>query len=120
MSVRPFFRFIWALGALSLVTAALAEDRLVINVSKARRTQSSSNAIHYQPTGSVRHSEQRSYSAAQQRQSTREAQGRDEVQPAQERRTTSAQTRREVQGAESRSYSRATDRHGSVHLDTVR
>ena len=107
-------------SALSLVTAVLAEDRLIINVPEARRTQPSSKVIHYQPPGSVRHSEQRSYSAAQQRHSTRGAQGRDEVQPAQERRTTSAQTRHEIQDAESRTYSRATDRHGSVRLDTVR
>lgn len=114
-------RRVWVMTALVvLAAAALAQDRLVIDVSKAKRTRSSSNAIHYQPTGSVRHSEQRSYQAAQQRQSVLAAQSRQEVQQAEDRRTGGAGTRREVQQAESRSYSRATDRHGSVRLDTVR
>ena len=102
------------------VVGAIAEDRLVINVSKARQSRSNQQVIHYQPTGSVRHSEQRSFSAAQSRHSVRDAQRRNAQQGAGERRTRSAQSRHEVQGAEGRTHSRATDRHGSVRLDTIR
>jgi hypothetical protein len=112
---------IWAFAVLALVTATpLAQDRLVINVPKARQSQPSPQVIHYQGTGSVRHSEQRTYENAQARHSVRDAQNRHEVQAAQTRRTTGAQGRREVQRAEDRSYSQATARHGSVRLDTIR
>ena len=112
---------VWVLVALvAFVAAATAEERLVINVSKARQSRSNQQVIHYQPTGSVRHSEQRSYSAAQSRHSVRDAQSRSAVQGGGERRTRGAQSRHEVQRAEGRTHSRATDRHGSVRLDTVR
>lgn len=114
-------RDIWILVAFVLVTAvAVGQERLVIDVSKAKRTHSSSSAIHYQPTASVRYSDQRSYQAAQARNSVREAQSREEVREAQARRTGQAAGRREVQAAESRSFGSATDRHGSVRLDTIR
>jgi hypothetical protein len=112
---------IWAFAVLVLVTATpFAEDRLVINVSKARQSQPSAQVIHYQGAGSVRHSEQRTYESAQARHSTQGAQNRRESQGAQTRRTAGAQDRREVPGAERRTYSQATDRHGSVRLDTIR
>ena len=121
MSVQFPIKHGWALAVLVLVTAApLAQQRLTIDVSKAKRPQSSETTIHYQGTGSVRHSEQRTYEKAQDRQSSQAAENRNEIREAEERRTTSAQGRQEVQQAESRTYSRATDRHGSVHLDTIR
>jgi hypothetical protein len=121
MSMQLSLRDTWALVALVLLTTvAMGQERLVIDVSKAQRTRSSSSAVHYQPTASVRHSEQRSYEAAQTRHSVRDAQSRREVQGAQTRRTADASGRREVQEAESRSFSGATDRHGSVRLDTIR
>jgi hypothetical protein len=119
--MRFSVRCIWACAALVLMMATpLAQDRLVINVSKARQSQPSSQVIHYQGTGSVRHSEQRTYESAQARHSTQSAQSRRESQGAQTRRTTGAQGRREVQGAERRTHGQATDRHGSVRLDTIR
>ncbi len=121
MSVQFSIKHGWALGVLMLVTvAALAQQRLVIDVSKAKRPQSSANSIHYQGTGSVRHSEQRTYEKAQDRQSSQAAENRNEVREADERRSSSAQGRQEVQEAEDRTYSRATDRHGSVRLDSIR
>ena len=121
MSMRFPPRRIWVFAALvTFAVGTLAQDRLIINVPKARQSRSNQQVIHYQPTGSVRHSEQRSYSAAQSRQSVRDAQSRREVQGAGDRRTRSAQTRREVQMAEGRTHGRATDRHGSVRLDTIR
>lgn len=114
-------RCLWILAALSLaMVSTLAQDRLVIDVSKAKRSSSGSKAIHYEGTGSVRHSEQRTYEQAQNRHSVQAAEGREEVQQAQGRRTRSAQGRQEVQRAEDRTYSKATDRHGSVRLDTIR
>jgi hypothetical protein len=121
MTLQFSAKHCWLLAVLALVTAApLAEERLIINVSKVKRSPSSSNTIHYQGTGSVRHSEQRTYEKAQSRHSVQAAESRNEVQQAGERRTASAQERQEVQGAEDRTYSRATDRHGSVRLDTIR
>ena len=112
---------LWAFAVLVLVMMApVAQERLVINVSEAKRSQSSASTIHYQPTGSVRHSEQRSFTAAQSRHSVRDAESRREVQQAKDRRTGGAASRREVQNAEGRTYSQATDRHGSVRLDTIR
>jgi len=109
------------LAALVLASPApLAQERLVINVGKTNRAQSSSNVIHYQGTGSVRHSEQRTYETAQDRHAIQAAESRTEGQFAKERRTTGAQDRTEVQSAQDRTYSKATDRHGSVRLDTIR
>ena len=99
--------------------APLAQERLVINVGKTNRSQSSSNVIHYQGTGSVRHSEQRTYERAQDRHSIQAAESRTAAQSAEGRRTTGAQDRTEV-SAQDRTYSKATGRHGSVRLDTIR
>lgn len=99
--------------------APLAQERLVINVGKTNRSQSGSNVIHYQGTGSVRHSEQRTYERAQDRHSIQAAENRTAAQSAEGRRTTGAQDRTEV-SAQDRTYSKATDRHGSVRLDTIR
>ena len=121
MSARFPIKCLFSLAALVLTTPApLAQERLVINVGKAKRPTSSSSAIHYQGTGSVRHSEQRTYEAAQDRHSVQAAQNRSGGQPAEGRTTVEAQGRSEVQNAEDRTYSKATDRHGSVRLDTVR
>jgi hypothetical protein len=100
--------------------APLAQERLVINVGKTNRSQSSSNVIHYQGTGSVRHSEQRTYEGAQARHGVQAAENRSEVQQAEGRSTVGAQDRNEVQNAEDRTYGKATSRHGSVRLDTIR
>ena len=121
MSTRFSSKCLCVLAMLTFAMAApLAQDRLIINVSKAKRPQSTSGTIHYQGTGSVRHSEQRTYEAAQDRHNVQAAENRREVQSAQDRRTAGAQDRQEVQSAEGRTYSKATDRHGSVRLDTIR
>jgi len=120
MNMQISIKCFWTLAVLALATAApLAENRLIIDVSKVKRPQSSSSAIHYQGTGSVRHSEQRTYGKAQNRQSIQAAENRREVQQAEVRTTADAQNRNEVQRAEGRTYGKATDRHGSVRLDTI-
>lgn len=121
MTMRFSIKCLCALAVLVLSAAApLAQNRLVIDVSKVQRPQSTSGAIHYQGTGSVRHSEQRTYEAAQDRHAVQAADNRNEGQGAQARRTASAQARHEVQRAQGRTYGHATDRHGSVRLDTIR
>ncbi len=121
MTMRFSVKHLCVLAGLVLSAAApLAQNRLVIDVSKVKRPQSTSGAVHYQGTGSVRHSEQRTYEAAQDRHAVQAAENRNEVQQAQARRTAGAQSRQEVQSAEGRTYSKATDRHGSVRLDTIR
>ncbi len=121
MSVRLFIRCSWALTMLVLSMAApLAQNRLVIDVSKAKRPQSTSGAIHYQGTGSVRQSELRTYEAAQDRRAAHAAEDRRNEQQAEERRTTGAENRHEVERAGDRTHSEATDRYGSIRLDTIR
>jgi len=121
MTMRFSIKRLCALAVLVLSAAApLAQNRLVIDVSKVKRPQSTSGAVHYQGTGSVRHSEQRTYEAAQDRHTVQAAENRKEEQGAQARRTADAQSRKEVQRAEDRTYGKATDRHGSVRLDTIR
>ena len=121
MTMRFSFKRLCALAILVFSAAApLAQNRLVIDVSKVKRPQSTSGAVHYQGTGSVRHSEQRTYEAAQDRRTVQAAENRKEEQGAQARRTADAQARREVRRAEDRTYGKATDRHGSVRLDTIR
>jgi hypothetical protein len=132
-----FIRYSWALAILVFSMAApLAQNRLIIDVSKVNRPQSTSGAIHYQGTGSVRHSEQRTYEAAQDRRTVQAAEdrrdeskdgrgrakqdARAEEQRAEGRRTTGAENRHEVQRADDRTYGTATDRYGSVRLDTIR
>jgi hypothetical protein len=112
---------LFTLAALLLTASApLAEQRLVIDVSKTKRPPTRSSAIHYQGTGSVRHSEQRTYEGAQARHGVQAAENRSEVQQAEGRSTVGAQDRNEVQNAEDRTYGKATSRHGSVRLDTIR
>ena len=119
--MRFSFKRLCALAILVFSAAApLAQNRLVIDVSKVKRPQSTSGAVHYQGTGSVRHSEQRTYEAAQDRHAVQAAKNRNEEQRAQARRTAGAQGRQEGQRAEGRTYGKATDRHGSVRLDTLR
>ena len=121
MSARCSSQCLLTLAALLLsAPASLAQERLVIDVGKAKRSRASSSAIHYQGTGSVRHSEQRTYESAQARHTVQAAENRTEVQPAEERTTVDAQNRKEVQNAEDRTYGKATSRHGSVRLDTIR
>jgi hypothetical protein len=121
MTMRFSIKCLCALAVLVLSAAApLAQSRLVIDVSKVKRPQTTSGAVHYQGTGSVRHSEQRTYEAAQDRHAVQAAGNRNEEQGAQARHTVSAQGRQEVQRAEGRTYTKATDRHGSVRLDTIR
>jgi len=121
MSLQFSIKHCWLLAVLVFVVAApLAEERLIIDVSKVKRSTPSSNTVHYQGTGSVRHSEQRTYEKAQDRRNVQAAGDRNDAAQAGERRTASAQGRQEVQRAEDRTYSRATDRHGSVRLDTIR
>ena len=121
MTARFSIKCLISLAALLLTAVApLAEERLVINVGQSKRPASSSNVIHYQGTGSVRHSEQRTYEAAQDRQNVQAAQNRSESQAGQRRNTGSAEGRNEVQNAGDRRTGEASDRHGSVHLDTVR
>ncbi len=121
MKIRLYIKPQCAHALLVLNAAApQAQNRLVIDVSKAKRPQSTSGAVHYQGTGSVRHSEQRTYEAAQDRHAVQAAENRKEEQGAQARRTADAQARREVQRAEDRTYGKATDRHGSVRLDSIR
>jgi len=110
-----------ALAALLLTAAApLAQERLVINVGQSKRPASSSHVIHYQGTGSVRHSEQRTYEAAQERRNIQEAHNRSEAQAGERRVSGSTEGRREVRNAGDRRTGGASDRHGSVRLDTVR
>ena len=119
--MRFSFKRLCALAILVFSAAApLAQNRLVIDVSKVKRPQSTSGAVHYQGTGSVRHSKQRTYEAAQDRHAVQAAENRNEEQRAQARRTAGAQGRQEGQRAEGRTYGKATDRHGSVRLDTLR
>jgi hypothetical protein len=121
MTMRFSIKCLCALAGLVLSAAApLAQNRLIIDVSKVKRPQSASGVVHYQGTGSVRHSEQRTYEAAQERRAVQAAGNRNEEQGAQARRTASAQGRHEVQRAQDRTYGKATDRHGSVRLDTIR
>ena len=81
MSARFPIKCLFSFAALVLTTPApLAQERLVINVGKAKRPTSSSSAIHYQGTGSVRHSEQRTYEGAQARHGVQAAENRSEVQ----------------------------------------
>ena len=121
MNARFPIKRLFTLAALLLTASApLAEQRLVIDVSKSKRSASSSNVVHYQGTGSVRHSDQRTYESAQDRHSVQATQNR-AASLADERRTiVGAEDRKEEQGAEDRTIGHATDRHGSVHLDTVR
>jgi hypothetical protein len=120
MSTRISVNHLWVVTALVLATAApLAQDRLVINVREAQRSSPSPAVVHYQGTGSVRHSEQRSYASAQSRHSTQGAQRRDESRGAETRRTRESQGRTSG-AAGARTHSGASDRHGSVRLDTIR
>lgn len=120
MTARFPIKYLIAFAALLLTAVApLAQERLVINVGKSNRSASSSGVIHYQGTGSVRHSEQRTYQAAQDRREVQAAQDRREVQAAKSRKTVDANSRREVQDAGDRRTGEATQR-GSVRLDTVR
>jgi hypothetical protein len=103
-----------------LATAApLAQDRLTINVREAQRSSSSPKVIHYPGTGSVRHDEQRHASSAQSRRSSQGAESRSESQRADARRTRESQGRRSGDAGSRRSAG-ASDRHGSVRLDTIR
>ncbi len=121
MSMRFFIKCSWALAILVFSMAApVAQNRLIIDVSKAKRPQSAAGGIHYQGTGSVRHSEQRTYEAAQDRRTVQAAEDRRDGQRAQGRRTTGAESRREDQTAGDRTYGTASDRYGSVRLDTIR
>jgi hypothetical protein len=120
MSIRFSIKCFWALVALVLaMVAPLAQDRLIINVGKARSPQPSSSVIHYQGTGSVRHSEQRAYASAQNRHSIQVAESRSEGRSAAPRTTVSANSR-QAGAATGRTTGQATDRHGSVRLDTIR
>ncbi len=120
MTARFPIKYLIAFAALVLTAVApLAQERLVINVGKPNRSASSSDVIHYQGTGSVRHSEQRTYQAAQDRREVQAAQDRREVQAPKSRKTVDAKSRREVQNAGDRRTGEATQR-GSVHLDTIR
>ncbi len=78
--------------------------------------------IHYDIPGSVRHSMDRSYGAAQQRRETQGAQRRRGSQGAQQRRASlDAQERRSTQGAlERRSPLDTPDRMGSIRHDSRR
>ena len=98
----------------------LAQNRLIIDVSKVNRPQIAAGGVHYQGTGSVRHSEQRTYEAAQDRRAAHAAEDRRDEQRTQGRHTTDAEDRHEVQKAEDRTYGTASDRYGSVRLDTIR
>lgn len=120
MSMHFAVKTWWAPAALLLVAAApLAQDRLVINVREAQKSAPAPNVVHYGGTGSVRHSEQRSYTSAQSRRSTQEAERRAESQGAQERRTRESSSRSSVD-ASGRTHGQASARHGSVRLDTIR
>ncbi len=121
MSVRFSSKCLFALAALLLTApASLAQERLVIDVGKTKRPPAGSNVIHYHGTGSVRHSEQRTYESAQARHTVQAAENRTDVQAAEGRTTADAEDRKEVQNAEDRTYGKATSRHGSVRLDTIR
>jgi hypothetical protein len=121
MSARFPIKCLFAVAGLALtVPAPLAQERLVIDVGKTKRPPSSSNTIHYQGTGSVRHSEQRTYEGAENRHTVQAAENRTEVQAVEGRSIVGAENRREVQNADDRTYSKATDRYGSIRLDTVR
>jgi hypothetical protein len=121
VSTRFPVKCLFTLAALLLtVPAPFAQERLVIDVGKRKRPPASSGVIHYQGTGSVRHSEQRTYESAQTRHTVQAAENRTEVQAAEGRTTVDAQARKEVQNAEDRTYGKATSRHGSVRLDTIR
>lgn len=120
MSTQVPVKSLWAGAALMLATAApLAEDRIVIDLSQAKRGSSGGAPIHYQGTGSVRHSDDRSYTSAQTRQSIEAAQERNAAPGARARRTRES-TSRVTADADERRHSGATDRYGSVRLDTVR
>ena len=120
MTARFPTKYLIAFAALVLTAAApLAQERLVINVGKSNRSASSSNVVHYQGTGSVRHSEQRTYEAAQVRHEVQAAQDRREYKAPESRKTVDAKSRKEVQNAGDRRTGEASQR-GSVHLDTVR
>lgn len=121
MSVKPFINSLWVFAGLVLATASTpAQGRLVIDMGASLPPQPSSKVIHYGGTGSVRHSEQRSYQNAQSRHSVRAASSRTGSAPAQSRTTVRAGDRNVVADAQSRSHSEASVRHGSVRLDTIR
>ena len=123
MIVRRPINTSWALAGLALATTvAVAEQRLVIDMGAVKSPPSSTQPqiIHYQGTGSVRYSGQRSYQSAQARQSVQVAEERTEISPAKDRTTAGASERRTVDDAQSRTHSEASTRHGSVRLDTVR
>ena len=120
MTARFPIQYPIAFAALVLTAVApLAQERLVINVGKSNRSASSSNVIHYQGTGSVRHSEQRSYEAAQGRHEVQAAQNRHTSQAADRRTADAAKDRNQAQSAGDRRTGQATQR-GSVRLDTIR
>ena len=57
MTARFPVKYMIALAVLALTAVAPhAQERLVIDVGKSKRSASSSNVVHYQGTGSVRHS----------------------------------------------------------------
>ena len=121
MSKRFLIRCSWALAILVFSMAApVAQNRLIIDVSKAKRPQSTSGSVRYQGTGSVRHSEQRTYEAAQDRRAAHAAEDRRGEQRSRERHTIGAEDRHEGQRAQDRTEGTATDRYGSVRLDTIR
>ena len=121
MTARFPVRSLIALAVLTLTALAPhAQERLVIDVGKSKRSASSSNVAHYQGTGSVRHSDQRTYEAAQDRHSGQTAQNRSASPADQGRTIVGAEDRNEVQDAGDRTIGHATDRHGSVRLDTIR
>jgi len=121
MTARFPVRSMIALAVMTLTAVAPhAQERLVIDVGKSKRSASSSNVVHYQGTGSVRHSDQRTYESAQERHSVQATQNRSASTADEGRTIVGAEDRKEEQGAEDRTIGHATDRHGSVHLDTVR
>lgn len=120
MSMALTVRNLWAPAALMVAMAApLAAERIVIDVSQAKRSSSGGAPIHYQGTGSIRHSDNRSYASAQRRHSIDSAEERRAASEAGTRSTRASESR-VVADAGQRRHSGATDRYGSVRLDTVR
>lgn len=121
MKTRVAIHPLWVAAALiPLAVTSVAQDRLVIDVSKAKPPETSSKVIHYGGSASVHNSEERSYKQAEARRSTSAAGSRSSSNSAGERRTRDAESRQAGQASQRTTSTKSTIRYGSVRLDTIR
>ena len=121
MKTRVGVHTLWVAAALlPLAATTVAQDRLVIDVSKAVPPETGSKVIHYQGSSSVHNSDERSYKQAEARRSAYAAESRSSAEPAGERLTRDAESRQTAEASQRSTSTKSTIRYGSVRLDTIR